>query len=132
MTVVKSILSSLLALIGVVSVFMTLSIIFDLFGIRKMEGNYVLLIVYTNFLCGLIYIYAALTLWKHLVNSTISLALATALLIAAYIWFTYYIQAGGVYEEKTLKAMTFRTIFTAVMFALCFILFKIEQRKMKH
>jgi hypothetical protein len=132
MTVVKSILSSLLALIGVVSVFMTLSIIFDLFGIQKMEGNYVLLIVYTNFLCGLIYIYAALTLWKHLVNSTISLALATALLIAAYIWFTYYIQAGGVYEEKTLKAMTFRTIFTAVMFALCFILFKIEQRKMKH
>lgn len=119
----------LLSLIGIVSVFMTLSVIFDLFGIRAMEGNYVLFIVYANLVCGIIYLYTAIANWKNLTNSFYSLVLASLILIVAFIAFGVYISNGGIHEVKTIKAMTFRTVFTLVMAALSYVMLRKEKQR---
>jgi len=120
----KIIQSLLLTGFGALSVFMTLSIIFDWFGIREKEGNYVLFIVYTNLVCGLIYLYAAYINWKKQSNSFYVLAVATGLLIIAFITLQVYASNGGIHEAKTIKAMIFRIIFTASLAAISFFILK--------
>lgn len=109
---------------GVLSVFMTLSIIFDWFGIREKEGNYVLFVVYTNLICGLIYLFAAYNNWKNQQLSFYTLVLATILLVVAFVALQIYANNGGVHEAKTIKAMMFRIGFTAVMAAISYYILK--------
>lgn len=105
----------LLTFIGAVSLFMSLSIIFDSFGIREKEGNYVLLVVYSNLLCGILYLIAAFKIWQRKKTSITLLALALFILIIAFIGLMIHINTGGLFETKTIKAMTFRTLFTLIM-----------------
>lgn len=111
----KIIQTGLLTLIGAISVFMTLSVIFNLFGIREKEGNYVLFIVYANLICGIIYLFSAFYNWKNIRISNYGLAIALIILIVAFIGLLIYINNGGIYETKTIKAMIFRMTFTLVM-----------------
>ncbi|MCC6384018.1 MAG: hypothetical protein LC117_09115 [Bacteroidia bacterium] len=124
MKLLKIIHTFLLACLGAVSVFMTLSVIFNLFGIREIEGNYVLFVVYSNLVCGIIYLCAAIANWKNLTFSFYIMVLASLILIVTFIFFGVYITGGGIYEAKTVKAMTFRTIFTVVMAVVSFILLR--------
>lgn len=129
MKFLKIILIALLTIVGSLSVFMTTSVIFDLFGIRKLEGNFVLIVVYANFICGLIYLYAATTIWNHVGKSVISLFIASLILTFTFIWFNNYIEKGGIHEQKTVYAMTFRTIFTFALFVISTILYLLERKK---
>lgn len=94
---------------------MSTSVILDLFGIREKQGNYVLFIVYTNLICGIIYLMAAYTAWVKPKISFRGLIIALLLLIAAFIALQFYINNGGTHEDKTIKAMIFRIVFTTVM-----------------
>ncbi len=49
----------IIALFGVVTLFMSTSVIFGLFKIREKEGNYVLFVVVANFICAFLYVAAA-------------------------------------------------------------------------
>lgn len=112
----------LLSLIGLVSIFMTSSIIFNLFGIRELEGNYVPFVVYANLTCGLLYLYAA---WNKDLNKAFkALLLALSILVITFIAAGIYIKNGGVYEAQMPKAMTFRTLFTAIMAWISYYLLK--------
>ena len=53
------ILSTLLAGFGLLTLFLSTSVIFDLFGIRAKEGNYVLFVVWSNFISSILYLFAA-------------------------------------------------------------------------
>lgn len=99
-------------LLGLVSLFMTTSIIFDLFHIQQMEGNYVSFIVYANFICSIIYLISAYGFFKEKKSTTVCLFVASSILILAFIAFWIYIEKGGVYEIKTVKAMSVRTLIT--------------------
>lgn len=96
---------------------MSSAVIFDWFGIREMEGNYVLFIVVTNFLCGFIYLISAYGLFNEKTWATQWLLLAVGVLIIALIALGLHINAGGLYETKTIKAMLFR-ISVSALFAL--------------
>lgn len=115
MKIIKIIHTFLLSLIGVVSLLMTISIVFDLFGVREKEGNYVLFIVYANMICSLLYILSAFLNWKNPKLGRNILLFASLILIVAFVEFFIYIKKGGIYEQKTIYAMTFRTIFTILM-----------------
>lgn len=115
----------LLSLIGLVSIFMTGSIIFNLFGIRELEGNYVPFIVYTNLVCGFIYLYAASN--KDQNKAFKALLTALLILIIASVSASIYIKNGGIYEDQMPKAMTFRTLFTAIMAGISYYLLKKDQ-----
>ncbi|HTO17263.1 MAG TPA: hypothetical protein VLZ83_15975 [Edaphocola sp.] len=115
MKMLRNIVILLLTIIGAVSLFMSSSIIFDTFGIREKEGNYVLLVVYSNLLCGILYLIAAFKIWQQKTTSIYLLTLALIILIIAFIGLIIHINAGGLYETKTIKAMTFRILFTLIM-----------------
>ena len=124
MKIIKIILSLFLSLFGIVSIFMTSSIAFDWFGIREMEGNYVSFIVYVNMICGFIYLYAAYALWRNRKSAIWALGLSSFILFFAFVAFGWYINEGGVYELKTLKAMTFRTLITVAILIISYVLLK--------
>lgn len=109
---VRYITSLALTALGLLSVFLTSSVIFDLFGIREMEGNYVLFIVYANFISGFIYIVSAYGLSTKKTWTVKLLALSSIILIVAFVGLNFHINNGGIYETKTFNAMIFRTSIT--------------------
>ncbi len=104
----------LLTLFALITVFMSGSVIFDLFGIREKEGNYVLFIVITNFICGFIYLAAAYGLFFGRTWTTRLLVFATSILTISFVGLIWHISSGGIYEQQTVKAMLFRIAITAV------------------
>lgn len=65
----KKYLHQLLALLlvgfALLTLFLSSSVIFDWFGIRAREGNYVHFVVWANFLCSLGYLAAAYGLFRR-------------------------------------------------------------------
>lgn len=127
----KKSLSYLIALplsaFGLLTFFLSTSIIFDLFGIRAKEGNYVLFVVWTNFICSLLYLFATYGFIKAKKWTFLLLGLATIVLIITFIIFKIYIYSGGIYETKTVGALIFRTIITLVFAVLAY--FTISKKK---
>lgn len=104
----------LLTLFALITVFMSGSVVFDLFGIREKEGNYVLFIVITNFICGFIYLVAAYGMFFGRTWTTRLLVFATSILTISFVGLIWHISSGGIYEQQTVKAMLFRIAITAV------------------
>ncbi len=102
-------------LFGLISLFMTSCILLDLFGIREKEGNYVLFIVYANFICSFIYLFCAYGLFAKKDWTTTSLFVALAILIAAYVGLILHIHAGRPFEMRTVKVMLARTAITILL-----------------
>lgn len=114
------IIATLLAAFGLVTLFLSSSVIFDLFGIRAKEGNYVLLIVWANFLSSILYLVAAygfMTLKKWTIKP---LGLSGIVLLVAFMGLLIHINSGGIYETKTIGALIFRMIVTIVFTSLAF------------
>lgn len=120
----KNILVIFLFIFGGLTVFMGSSVIFDWFGIRKIEGNYVNFVVIANLICGLIYLFAAYNLIKNKKISGYALLIAFLILIVTFSLFINYISNGGIYEQRTLKAMSFRTAITLIAAFLSFRIYK--------
>ena len=110
----KTILLVFLILFGLVTIFVSSSVLFDWFGMREKEGNYVPLVVWANFLCGILYLIAAFGILLD--KSWVRIPLVTSLivLVLAYMNLFTHITTGGLYETKTIFAMAFRFGITAL------------------
>ncbi len=108
----------IITLFAVVTLFMSTSIFFDLFGIRKMEGNYVLFIVIANFIAGFLYLFAAYALFKEKKWATNVLLATTVLLVIAFVGLLIHVKTGGIYEEKTIRAMLSRIAITGAFLSI--------------
>jgi hypothetical protein len=108
--IILTISGFVIALFGVVTFFMSTSVIFGLFDIREKEGNYVMFVVVANFLCAFLYMAAAYGFFAKRKWTTMVLNVAVAVLITTFIAFGIHIYLGGIYEAKTAYAMLFRTI----------------------
>ena len=93
---------------------MSTSVIFGLFDIREKEGNYVMFVVVANFICAFLYLAAAYGFFTRQNRTTMILKLSVAVLVIAFIGLGIHIYSGGIYEHKTVSAMIFRTLLTAV------------------
>jgi len=111
-------LAAILTGFGLLTLFLSASVIFDLFGIRTREGNYVLLIVWSNFICSLLYLFAAYGFIKSKKWTAKLLIISAVILIAAFIGLLIHINSGGIFETKTIVAMIFRITVTLVFAAL--------------
>ena len=117
----------ILAAFGGLTVFMSGSVILDLFDIRAKEGNYVPFIVWTNQLAGwayLVAVYGFITKQKWTFRILLSVLIV---LVIAFIGLKMHINAGGIFEEKTVKAMMFRMTITEVMAGIAY--FTINKNK---
>ena len=115
---------------GLLSLFLTSSVIFDLFGIRAKEGNYVLFIVWANFISAILYLAAAYGLIKQQRWPAFALGASFLILIVAFIGLKSHISEGLAYEMKTVSAMIFRISITLVLTILAY--FTIDRYKIKN
>jgi len=107
-----------LAAFGLLTLFLSSSVIFDLFGIRAKEGNYVLFVVWANFISSLLYLFAAYGFIKNKKWTIRLLGISVIILIVTFVMLKIHINSGGLYETKTIGAMIFRTITTLVFVVL--------------
>lgn len=110
------IIAAIVVVFGLLTLFLSGSVIFDLFGIREKEGNYVPLVVWSNFISSILYLVAAYGLFKMKKWSVWLLVVSVFILVAAFIGLKIHINDGGLYEAKTVNAMLFRiglTVFIA-------------------
>src|SRR5574343_384190 len=117
---VPYILSTLLAGFGLLTLFLSTSVIFDLFGIRDKESNYVLFVVWSNFISSILYLLAAYGFTKSKKWTSTLLGISTIILIAAFIGLKIHANSGGIYETKTIGAMIFRIAVTLVFAIIAF------------
>lgn len=116
-----------LALFGLLTLFLSTSVIFDWFGIRAKEGNYVLFVVLANFISSLLYLISAFGFLKAKNWVFKILSLAVIVLITAFLGLIIHLFSGGIYETKTIFAMLFRIAVTIVFVAIAY--FSINKRK---
>lgn len=102
----------IIALFGVITLFMSTSVIFGLFDIREKEGNYVMFVVIANFICAFLYLAAAYGFFVRQKWTTMILNIAVGVLVITFIGLGIHIYSGGIYEQKTIGAMIFRTLLT--------------------
>ncbi len=121
-------LASVLAAFGLLTLFLSSSIIFDLFGIRAKEGNYVLFVVWANFVSSLLYLSAAYGFIKAKKWTVQPLAISALVLILTFIGLIIHVKTGGKYETKTIGAMIFR-IFVTLIFTFLAYLTIIKNKK---
>lgn len=109
---------------GLLSLFMSSSVIFDLFDIRAKEGNYVLFIVWTNFFASIFYLFAAFGFFTKKLWTSKLLGIATIMLLVAFIGLLFHINTGALYETKTVGAMIFRITLTLAFAIIAYFSFK--------
>lgn len=114
------ILASFLTIFALLTMFLSTSVIFDFFGIRAKEGNYVLFVVWANFISSLLYLAAAYGFVKSKKWTVIPLGISTLILLAAFIGLNIHANTGAVYETKTMGAMIFRTGVTLAFAAMAY------------
>jgi hypothetical protein len=102
----------MLTAFGLLTLFLSISVIFDLFGVRTKEGNYVLFVVVANLIASILYLFAAYGLVKNAKWTAKPLYISAAVLIAAFVGLLVHIKSGGIYETKTFGAMVFRISLT--------------------
>lgn len=114
--------ATVLSVFGLLTLFLSSSVIFDLFGIREKEGNYVLFVVISNFIASTLYLFAAYGFLKNKIFTAKILYASAAILIAAFAGLLVHINAGGIYETKTVGAMIFRISLTCLFAAAAYFL----------
>lgn len=113
-TIVLRVSAVIITLFALITLFMSSSVIFDLFGIREKEGNYVLFIVVSNFIASLLYLFSAYGLFTHRSWTTKLLFGVTVMLVLSFIALLIHANSGGIYEQKTIKAMISRIAITGI------------------
>ena len=106
--------ASVLAAFGLLTLFLSSSVIFDLFGIRAKEGNYVLFIVWSNFISSILYLISSYGFIASKNWTAKLLGVSAIILITAFAGLLIHINTGGIYETKTIGAMIFRISVTLV------------------
>lgn len=107
-------LAIILTLFGLLTLFLSSSVIFDWFGIRAKEGNYVLFVVWANFISSILYLGAVIGLIQLKKWTTNLLGVSVAILVMAFLGLLMHINNGGLHETKTIGAMIFRTSLTLI------------------
>lgn len=125
------IIATVLTAFALLTLFLSTSVIFDLFGIRAKEGNYVLFVVWSNFISSILYLYAAYGFVKNRKSTIVLLGISALLLISAFIGLQFHISAGGLHETKTIGAMIFRIAVTLVFAILAFFTINKQLNKTK-
>ena len=121
----------LLAGFALLTLFLSSSVIFDLFEIRVEQGNYVLFVVWSNFISSLLYIFAAYGFFKNKKWTIWPLGISIILLVAAYIGLNIHANAGGLYEAKTMSAMIFRISVTLIFTAIAYFFISKKQKNVQ-
>lgn len=117
----KFVIISVLLAFALLTLYLSSSVIFDWFGIRVKQGNYVLFVVWANLISSWLYLFSVYGFIK-LRKWTYKILLISALvLVLALIGLFFHINDGGLYERKTIGALYFRITLTLVFTLLAYL-----------
>lgn len=117
-------LALFIAIFGLLTLYLSGSIILDLFGVRETQGNYVSFVVWANFMSSLIYLGVTIGLFTDKEWTMRWLLVSIVILISTYIGFWVYVYLDGVYEEKTVMAIPFRIGVTSILLFLNWLIYR--------
>ena len=100
---IRFIAAFLLAAFALLTLFLSSSIILDLFGIRDKEGDFVLTIVWANFISSIMYLFAAYGFMKGKKETLKLLGVVVLILICAFIAFGIHIYNQKITSIKNSK-----------------------------
>ena len=103
---------------GALTLFLSTSVLLDLFGIRERESPYVPAVVVANLIASLLYLPAGAGLLMKRRWSSVLLAAAVVVLLVGGLLLALHINSGGVYRTATIGALTFRTLLTAAFYVI--------------
>jgi hypothetical protein len=101
-------------LFGLISLFMSISFMFNLFELRNPQEHYPFFILFVGFICSIIYLFAAYGFFKEERRTTIALFVAASILILSFMALLLHIMFGGLYEVITIRSLILRTFITIV------------------
>lgn len=103
-------------LFGLLSLYKSGAVLFDLGAAREAAGAYVPFVVKFNFGAAFLYVLTGVMIWSGRLDRAFALAvlLAAATLLAAAA-FAVHVALGGVFEARTVAALGVRTGFWAVV-----------------
>lgn len=111
---IRIISAIVLVAFGFLTLYLSSSILFDWFGVRAKQGNYVLFIVGINFSCAILYLTAAYGFIIRKLWTVKVLLTALIILLLGFVGLLIHINAGNLYETKTVGAMVFRIVVTTI------------------
>lgn len=111
---IRIISAIVLVAFGLLTLYLSSSILFDWFGVRAKQGNYVLFIVGINFSCAILYLTAAYGFIIRKLWTVKVLLTALIILLLGFAGLLIHINAGNLYETKTVGAMVFRIVITTI------------------
>ncbi len=114
-TIVIWILASIAVIFGVLTLIAGGQVLFG-GSLYQQSGNYVLFVVWFNFLAGFAYLIAGSGIWMRqgwAVWLSLAIAVATIIIFTA---FGIHIFKGGGYEARTVGAMSLRSIVWILIF----------------
>ena len=85
---------------------------------RSAAGNYVPFVLWFNFVAGFAYVIAGVGLWRlqrWAAGLAVTIAIATLIVFAA---FGIHVACGGAWEQRTLVAMTLRSLVWIIIAAI--------------
>lgn len=108
----KPIISLLLTAFGLLTLYLSSALIFDLFGERAKQGVFVPAVVWGNLICSLLYLGAVISIQVKHTSSKKFLWVAIVVLLLVGIIFTYQVLTGTSFATKTIGALAFRLVVT--------------------
>jgi hypothetical protein len=107
--------TALLTAFALITLFLSTSVIFNLFDIRAREGHYVPFVVWANWASSLLYLAASVGLATQKKWASLPLWAAAIILALAFIGLLIHAATGGLYETKTIAAMACRICLTLAL-----------------
>ncbi len=111
------VIATLLAILAIATFYLSSSIIFDLFGVRAQQGNFVLFVVWVNLISSLIYFVSVYGFFATKKWTAKLLTIPMIFLVLAFIGLSIHANSGGLHETKTFYAIIFRFVVTLISFA---------------
>jgi len=106
--------AGILTAFGLLTLFLTSSILLDVFGMREKNIGYVPFVIWVNLFCGLAYVASAYGFLKSKKWTTWLLGIAIIILIITFIIFNNHVNNGGIHKADTFGALTFRLSLTTI------------------
>ena len=128
----RVILGLVIIAFGALTLFLSTSVLLDLFGIRERESPYVPAVVVANLIASLLYLSAGAGLLLKRRWPVLLLASAVVVLLVGVLLLVQHITAGGAYRTATIGALTFRTMLTAAFYLIARWSLRTEQQPAKH
>lgn len=123
-TVFRYTIALFIIVFGLLTLFLSSGLVFDWFGVRAQEGNYVPFVAVANLICSLLYLFSGYGIITKRLWTTKVLSISAGILIITFAMFLLHIDTGGIYETKTIGALIFRISITLLFVTAAFFLNK--------